>query len=74
MNLQKSNNNKNKFDSFIRYSGLGFEMLAIIALGTFGGYKLDQWLKTDFNWFTLILMVFSVVISIFYGVRNLLKK
>ena len=72
MNQQKQN--KKKAVDFIKYSGLGFEMIAIIALGTYGGYKLDAWLENDFKIFTLVLMVLSVILSILYGVRNLLKK
>lgn len=72
MNLQ--NNYKNKFDNFIRYSSLGFEMMAIIAAGTFGGYKIDQWMKNEFKGFTLGLMILSVIIAIFYATRNLLKR
>jgi F0F1-type ATP synthase assembly protein I len=65
--------NKNKFDAFIRYSGLAFEMMAMIVLGTFSGYKIDQWMGNDFKWFTLFLMVFSVIGSVVYFVRKLLK-
>ncbi len=65
--------NKNKYDSFIRYSSLAFEMMAMIALGTFLGYKADQWLNTDFKWFTLILMVLSVLGSVIYFIRKLLR-
>jgi F0F1-type ATP synthase assembly protein I len=65
--------NKNKFDGFIRYSGLAFEMMAMIVLGTFSGYKIDQWMGNDFKWFTLFLMVFSVIGSVVYFVRKLLK-
>lgn len=72
MNRKKSL--KNKFDNFIRYSSLGFEMMAIIAAGTFGGYKLDQWMKNEFKGFTFGLMILSVVLAIVYGTRNLLKK
>jgi hypothetical protein len=49
-------------------------MAAIIFIGTFGGYKIDQWMKNEFKGFTFGLMVVSVVLSIIYGVRNLLKK
>lgn len=66
--------NKNKFDSFIRYSSLAFEMMGIIALGTFLGFKIDQWMKNEFKGFTLALMILSVVGAIFYSLRNLLKK
>jgi hypothetical protein len=72
--MNQQNNYKNKFDNFIRYSSLGFEMMAIIAAGTFGGYKMDQWMKNEFKGFTLGLMVLSVIIAIFYATRNLLKK
>lgn len=67
-------NKKKKFDSFIRYSGLGFEMMAIIGGFTFLGFKIDQWMKNDFKGFTLGLAIFSVIAAIVYGTRNLLKK
>jgi hypothetical protein len=67
-------NRKNRFDNFIRYSSLGFEMMAIISIFTFAGYKIDQWLKNEFKIITLVLMIFSVIIAILYGVKGLLKK
>jgi hypothetical protein len=48
--------------------------MTIIALGTFLGYKIDQWMDNDFKGFTFGLMVFSVVVAVVYGTRNLLKK
>lgn len=74
MESQKPNKKKNKFDSFVRYSSLGFEMMAIIGIGTYGGFKIDQWMGNEFKGFTFGLMVFSVVVAIIYGTRNLLKK
>jgi len=74
MNLKKKNNPKNKFDNFVRYSSLGFEMMAIIGGFTFLGYKIDQWMENEFKGFTLGLMVLGVVIAIIHGTRNLLKK
>jgi hypothetical protein len=65
---------KRKFDNFIRYSSLGFEMMAIIAVLTFAGYKIDQWMKNEFLGFTFGMMTISVVLAIIYGTRNLLKK
>jgi hypothetical protein len=66
--------NKKRFDDFVRYSGLAFEMMAMIAAGTFLGFKIDQWMNNRFKGFTLALLVLSVVGSIFYATRNLLKK
>ena len=66
--------NKKKYDSFIRYSSLAFEMMGMIALGTFLGFKIDQWMENEFKGFTLGLMILSVIGSVFYSIRNLLKK
>ena len=65
---------KPRFDDFIRYSSLGFEMIAIIGIFTFAGYKTDKWLGNKFMGFTLGFMVVSVVLAVLYGVRELLKK
>lgn len=73
MKYQKQNKRKG-FDSFLRYSSLGFEMMAIIGLGTFLGFKIDQWMKNEFKGFTLGLMIFTVLVAVIYGTRNLLKK
>lgn len=74
LQMDQKNQYKNKFDNFIRYSSLGFEMMVIIGAGTFGGYKIDQWMNNEFKGFTFGLMIFSVVIAIVYGTRSLLKR
>ncbi len=63
-----------KVNSFIKYSSLGFEMMAIIGGLTFLGYKIDQWMENEFKGFTFGLMVLSVIIAIVYGTKNLLKS
>jgi hypothetical protein len=72
--MNQQNKNKNKIDSFIRYSSLAFEMMAIIGAGTFGGFKIDQWMKNEFKGFTLGLMILSVIAAILYATKNLLKR
>ena len=71
---QQKPNRKKGIDTFIRYSSLGFEMMAIIGLGTFLGYKIDQWLEAQVKGFTLGFMILSVILSIIFGIRNLLKN
>ncbi|GEM_PF-334300 len=73
MNHPKPNNPKKRFNQFIRYSGLGFEMMAIIGGFTFLGYKIDRWMNNDFKGFTLVLMTFSVITATVYGTKNALK-
>jgi len=39
---------KGKFEDFLKYSGLAFEMLAIMGLGIFIGFKADQCFELEF--------------------------
>lgn len=71
---QQKQNKREGFSTFIRYSSLGFEMMAIIGLGTFLGFKIDQWMENEFKAFTFGLMILSVIVSVLFGIRNLLKK
>ena len=64
---------KRQFNVYARYSGMGFQMLAIILLGVFGGFKLDGWLNTK-PFLTIILSFSSVILAIYYVTRDLLKK
>ncbi len=78
----RNNQLKPKFDkrkrppleSYARYSSIAFQMFAIIGLGIYGGYKLDQWLKIGFPVFTLSMSIISVSAAIYTAVKDLLKK
>ena len=70
----KQNPKKGKFNQFIQYSNLSFEMIAIIGGGTFLGYKIDHWLNMSFHLFLLIFIIISVIGSIIYAMRNFIKK
>jgi len=72
MDKNKYQKPKKQFDDFIRYSGLAFEMMAIIGIGVWLGIKIDQWLELSFPAFTLGLMVLSVIGSIYHAIRKFL--
>lgn len=59
--------------SYVRYSNIAFQMIAIITVGTYGGMKIDEYLHTRFPAFTLILMLCSVGLAIYSVLRNLSK-
>lgn len=61
---------KKKFDDFIRYSSLAFEMIVIMGIGTWLGTLIDDWLDLGFPAFTLGLMIFSVVGAIYHAIRK----
>jgi len=64
---------KKKFDDFIRYSNLAFEMMAIMGIGTWVGWLIDSWLDLKFPIFLLIFMILSVVGAIYYS-RNRFQR
>ena len=72
---QESNQKKpqKQLNSYVRYSSLAFQMLAIILVGVFGGMKLDQIISWDFPVFTVVLSISAVFGAIFFAVKDLLK-
>jgi F0F1-type ATP synthase assembly protein I len=64
---------KKSLNVYARYSGIAFQMVAIILLGAYGGWKIDDWLNTK-PIFTIILLLISVVLSIYFVTRDLLRK
>lgn len=54
-------------------SGIGIQMVAIIAVGTFIGVNLDEAYPNQNNLFTLILTLTSVIISIYYVIRRVIS-
>lgn len=73
MKQRKNKDNKENLHYFAKYSGLFFEMLGIIVLGAFGGYKIDQKYKFETPIFTIILSLFSVFISLYLVIKSLKK-
>ena len=75
---QKKNNQKDKlnksFKSYAKYSGIAFQMAAIIFLGTWGGYKLDQYFNFENHILTLILSILSVFLAIYITIKDFIKK
>ncbi len=64
---------KDQINNYAKYSALAFQMAVIIGLGTFGGYKLDQLLGLEFKIFTIVLSLLSVVMAIYFAVKDFLK-
>ena len=72
MDQNKYQKPKKKVDDFIRYSSLAFEMIAIMGIGVFAGWKIDHWLVLSFPAFTLGLMILAVIGAIYHAIRKFL--
>jgi F0F1-type ATP synthase assembly protein I len=55
------------------YTNLAFEMGAVIALGVFGGIKLDKLLNTS-HLFTIICSLAGIALSLYLIIRSSLKE
>ncbi len=73
MQTPKKNNN-NKLKDYIKYSNIGIQMMLIIVLGTFGGFKLDEYLDWGFPLFVILFSLLSVAIAIYIGIKDVIKK
>lgn len=65
---------KNQTTSLAKYSGLAFQMIAIILLVLFGGYKLDGYMENEFPLFTIIGAFGGVVLSLYFALKDLLRN
>ena len=63
---------KNKLNSYARFSGLAIQMFAIIGVGTYIGVKLDENYPNEHNLYTLIFTLSSVIASIVYVIRRII--
>jgi len=64
---------RKNLNDYARYSSIAVQMLVIILLGVFSGFKLDQWLHTR-PFLTVLLAVLSVAAAIYVATRDLLRK
>ncbi|MFL5730939.1 MAG: AtpZ/AtpI family protein [Cytophagaceae bacterium] len=60
-------------NNFLRYSGIAFQMIATILLGCWAGMALDKHFEVKSHMFTVVLMLLSVVASMYVVIRGLMK-
>ena len=61
-------------NSYLKYTGMAFQMGAIITIGVLGGRKLDAWLGlTKVPVFTLVLSLVSIAAAIYLSIKDFLK-
>jgi ATP synthase protein I len=74
--LKKKNSKKQEnkgISDFGKYSGIAFQMLAIIAITTWGGTKLDKLTGFETPVFTIILSLLGVFAAIYTAVKDFIK-
>ena len=70
----KQKNRRSALSDYGRYSGLAFQMIAIILAGFYGGIKLDKLVRWEFPVFTFLLTILAVILSIYYAIKDLVRN
>jgi len=70
----KQPNDEDPLKPYARYSGMAIQMIIIIAAGSFGGYKIDQWLNLSLPVFTIILSLAAVFLAIWLFIKQFNSK
>jgi len=66
-------NDSNPMNAYAKYGGIGFQMIAIIGVFTYAGYKIDQSANHHVKWVTAILSLAGVFISLYIVIVSLKK-
>jgi len=54
----------------LKYSGMAFEMFAIMGAFVFAGSKLDERFLADKAWFTILGAIFGITVAMVYTLRD----
>lgn len=63
---------KKQWSAGASYSGMAFQMGVIIAGGTFGGIKLDEWLGLS-PLFTIVCALASIALAMYVMINKLTR-
>ncbi|MBE2246846.1 MAG: AtpZ/AtpI family protein [Candidatus Competibacteraceae bacterium] len=68
------NSKKPTSNDYLKYSGLAFQMLAIIALGILVGTRLDRYFQNSKSLFTVVCAILSILLSLGLILKDLIRK
>lgn len=60
--------------AYARYSSLAFQMIVIILLFVFAGFKLDELTGWSFPLFKLIFSLLGVVLALYFALKDFIHK
>ena len=64
---------KERLNNYARFSGVGFQMLATIGVGVWGGIKLDNIYPNNYQVFTVICALISIGVALYLVIKQVTK-
>jgi ATP synthase protein I len=71
--MAKNEQDDKPLNAYAKYSGLGFQMIAVIGVFAFAGYKIDESAHHQVRWVTAALSLVGVFISLYIVIVSLKK-
>jgi ATP synthase protein I len=71
---EEDENGKRELSDYAKYSAMGFQMIVIIGLFTYGGYKIDESAHHQTKWVTAVLALAGVFISMYVVISSIRKS
>jgi len=68
---EPDDNESKSMNAYAKYSAIGFQMIAIIGVFTYAGYKIDQSAHHSVQWVTATLALIGVFISLYLIIKSL---
>ena len=69
---QKDNRNDGPpSNNYLKFTGMGVQMLVTIGLFTYAGYKIDEAAHHTAKWVTAVLSLTGVFVSLYLVIRSL---
>lgn len=65
---------KSSVTNVVKYSGLAFQMIAVILIVLYGGIKLDEVSNMEFPLFKFLGAIFGVVFALYFALKDFLKS
>jgi len=62
---------KKALNNYAKYTGVAFQMMAIIGAAAYIGYKVDEYYNHQTQWVTALSCVLGVCLSIYQTIRQL---
>ena len=67
-------NNNGSINPYVKFSAMGFQMIVIIGLFAYGGYKIDESAHHQTKWVTAVLSLVGVFISLYIVIVSLRRN
>ncbi|MDA8904378.1 AtpZ/AtpI family protein [Flavobacteriaceae bacterium] len=65
---------KKQLNKLVRFSGIAFQMVTIISLGSFLGYQLDLYFGIINSIFTIVFSLLSITVALVYVIQQTKEK